>query len=66
MNLVAEWTTMSAPCSRGWTRYGEGSVLSTMSGTPASWATRANASMSSVLSAGFPTVSMKTALVCRK
>ena len=38
MNLVAEWTTMSAPCSIGRQRYGEAKVLSIISGTPASCA----------------------------
>ena len=40
-NFVAEWTTMSAPCSIGRSRYGVGTVLSTISGTPASCATSA-------------------------
>ncbi len=38
-NLVAECTTMSAPCSSGRIRYGVATVLSMTSGTPASWAT---------------------------
>jgi len=38
MNLVAEWTTMSAPWSIGRIRKRRGIVLSTTSGIPASWA----------------------------
>ena len=38
MNLVAEWTTMSAPCSIGRQRYGVAKVESTMSGAPWPWA----------------------------
>ncbi len=57
MNLVAEWTTMSAPWSIGLMRYGVAIVLSTISGMPASWAMAATASMSSVSSLGLPTVS---------
>ena len=37
-NLVAEWSTISAPCSMGRQRYGEAMVLSMTSGTPASCA----------------------------
>ena len=57
MNLVAECTTMSAPCSIGLIRYGVGIVLSTIRGMPASWAMAATASKSSVSSLGLPTVS---------
>ena len=46
MNLVAECTTMSAPHSSGRIRYGVGTVLSTISGMPCSWATPATPSMS--------------------
>jgi len=45
--LVAEWTTMSAPKRIGLQRNGDGTVLSTISGTPWAWATSATASMSS-------------------
>lgn len=62
-NLVAEWTTMSAPCSMGRSRYGVGTVLSAISGTPASWATSATARMSSTLPRGLPSVSANNALV---
>ena len=37
-NLVAECTTISAPCSIGRHRYGDAMVLSMTSGTPASCA----------------------------
>ena len=47
MNLVAEWTTMSAPCSMGRHRYGVANVLSITRGMPWEWATSANPSMSS-------------------
>ena len=43
MNLVAECTTMSAPCSMGVTDTGVAKVLSTISGMPASWAISATA-----------------------
>ncbi len=36
MNLVAEWMMMSAPWSKGRSRKGDGIVLSTTSGIPAS------------------------------
>ena len=39
MNLVSEWTTMSAPCSIGRSRIGVATVLSTISGTPCACAT---------------------------
>ena len=38
-------------------------VLSTISGTPCLWATRASASMSQTLPAGLPTLSQKIARV---
>ena len=62
-NLVAECTTMSAPCAMGWQRYGEAAVLSTMKGTFASRAIAAIAAMSITLMAGLPRVSEKIALV---
>ena len=43
-------------------RMGVATVLSTISGTPCSCATSANASMSQMLPAGLPTLSQKTAL----
>ena len=63
MNFVAECTTMSAPHSNGRTRYGVGIVLSTISGTPASWATAATPSMSRMSLLGLPIVSPKNAFV---
>src|SRR5450631_76189 len=61
--LVTEWMTMSAPCSIGRQRYGDASVLSMTSGTPASCAIAATAAMSSTLSCGLPSVSAYSALV---
>ena len=63
MNLVAEWTTMSAPHSNGRHRYGVANVLSTISGRSCSCATDDTASMSSTLPPGLPIVSAKNALV---
>ena len=63
IHLVAEWMTMSAPCSIGWVSSGA-NVLSTMSGTPWAWATSAIAAMSWTSRRGLPIVSKKTALVC--
>ena len=63
MYLVSECTTMSAPCSKGRHRYGVGTVLSTMSGTPWACAISATAAMSITLPAGLPTDSQNTALV---
>ena len=57
MNLVAEWTTTSAPCSMGRHRYGEAKVLSTIRGRPREWAASAWASRSSTSPAGLPMVS---------
>ena len=62
-NLVAECTTMSAPCSNGRIRYGVAIVLSTMSGTPLSCAMSATRAMSSTLMRGLPMVSAKNSLV---
>ncbi len=63
MNLVAECTTMSAPCSRGWHRYGVATVLSTTNGIPCSWAMPDTPSKSSTSPLGLPMVSAKKALV---
>ena len=52
-NFVAEWMTMSAPCSIGRHRYGVLSVASTMSGMPAPCATRARPSRSAISDDGF-------------
>ena len=60
---MAEWTTMSAPCSIGRMRYGVAIVLSTTNGTPASWARSATAAMSSTSINGLLIVSAKKALV---
>jgi hypothetical protein len=54
---------MSAPCSIGRSRYGVGTVLSTISGTPASCAASATERMSSTLPRGLPSVSAKNAFV---
>ena len=63
MNLVAECTTMSAPHSNGRMRYGVGTVLSSTSGMPCSWATAETPSMSELEFCGLPKVSPKNALV---
>ena len=57
-NFVAEWMTMSAPCSSGRHRYGVASVESTTSGTPASCATSASASRSATVPAGLAMISV--------
>ena len=54
---------MSAPHSKGRMRYGVAIVLSTISGTPASCAMAATASMSRMWFFGFAIVSAKNALV---
>ena len=54
---------MSAPHSKGRQFTGVAKVLSTMRGTPWSWATSAKSSMSSTASAGLAIVSPKRALV---
>ena len=59
--LVSDCTTMSAPCSIGRSRYGEGTVLSTISGRRC--ASSASAAMSVMLPSGLPTDSAKIALV---
>ena len=61
--LVVEWVTMSAPHWKGRQPTGVGKVLSTIRGTPWSWAALANFSMSSTVRAGFAMVSPKTARV---
>ena len=63
MNLVAEWSTMSAPHSIGRHRYGVANVLSTISGSSLSCAMAATVSMSSTFPAGLPIVSAKNAFV---
>ena len=62
IHFVAEWMTMSAPCSIGRARSGA-NVLSTMSGTPAAWATAATAGMSATSRRGLPIVSRYSARV---
>ena len=57
MYFVAECTTMSAPQSNGRHRYGDGIVLSIISGICASCAIAATGSMSSTLIFGLPSVS---------
>jgi hypothetical protein len=57
MNLVAEWTTTSAPHARGWHRYGDVTVLSIKSGTLFACATSATPSKSSTSFLGLPTLS---------
>src|SRR5262245_22597756 len=63
MNLVSECTTMSAPCTFGWHRYGVASVLSTISGTPASLAIAETAGRSMTMPPGLAIDSQKRALV---
>ena len=60
---MAEWITMSAPCSIGRTRYGVLKVASTTSGMPASRATLASPSRSWTSDDGLATTSTKIALV---
>ena len=62
IHLVAEWMTMSAPCSMGFVSSGA-KVLSTRTGTPLAWATSAIARMSWTSRRGLPMVSRNTALV---
>ncbi len=57
MNLVRLCTTMSAPHSMGRMRYGVGTVLSTMSGMPLSWATLLTPSMSNTSLRGLASTS---------
>ena len=63
MYFVVEWITMSAPHSIGRQRYGVAKVLSIIRGTPLSCAIFANFSISKTVSAGFASVSPKTAFV---
>ena len=58
--FVVEWTTMSTPNSNGRQLIGVGKVLSTMIGTPCSWAICANSSRSVTTSEGFASVSANT------
>ena len=61
--LVAEWTTMSAPWRKGLHKNGDGTVLSTIKGTPWACATSATAAISSTVRLGLPMLSAKTARV---
>ena len=63
MYLVVEWTTMSAPCSKGRQRAGVGKVLSMTSGTPWAWATVESLAKSATSRDGFVTDSAKRARV---
>ena len=63
MNLVAECTTISAPCSIGLKRYGVPKVLSTINGILCLCAISATASISIIFEFGFPKVSIYTAFV---
>jgi hypothetical protein len=62
-HLVSEWQTMSAPCLRGWVRYGVENVESTTSGTPLACAMVEMASRSQTSRAGLEQVSQKNARV---
>src|SRR5258708_26453427 len=62
-NLVVEWITRVAPHSIGRQSQGEAMVLSTISGTPASSAILAIASISLITPPGLASLSMKKALV---
>ena len=62
-NFVAEWVTMSAPCSNGRIRYGVAIVLSAISGRPFSCAMSAMPWMSSTFACGLPMVSAKNSFV---
>src|SRR4030088_3030667 len=63
MNLVAECTTMSAPCSNGRHRCGVARVASTTRGIPCSRATVARADRSATIPEGLATTSVYRALV---
>ena len=63
MYLVVEWVTMSAPNSMGRQFMGVGKVLSTISGTPCSWAAWAKTSRSATAREGLERVSANTARV---
>ena len=58
-----ELITMSAPSDNGCVRYADATVLSMISGIPASCAIAASASISATSSFGFPIVSANTSLV---
>ena len=58
--FVVEWTTMSAPRSSGFWRYGVANVLSTTSRAPAARVAAATAAMSTRLSSGLVGVSIQT------
>ena len=60
---MAEWMTMSAPCSIGRHRYGVANVASTISGTPAACATSASAAMSAISPDGLAIASANTTFV---
>jgi hypothetical protein len=61
--LVAECSTMSAPSVSGRVRTGVGTVESTASKAPASWATRAASDMSVMVQSGLDGVSNQTSRV---
>src|ERR1700679_2234351 len=63
MNLVAECTTIVAPCSIGLHRAGVAIVLSTIRGTPRDAASAATRAMSRTAPLGLPIVSPYRALV---
>ncbi len=63
MYLVSELTMMSAPQLIGLISAGVATVLSTISGTSCACAMSASASMSTMLPAGLPIDSQKTAAV---
>ena len=54
---------MSAPCSMGRHRYGVARVASTISGSPAAWATSARPAMSATALEGLEITSANTSLV---
>ena len=58
-----ELITISAPSFNGCVRYADATVLSIISGIPASCAMAASASMSATSSFGFPIVSANTSFV---
>jgi hypothetical protein len=62
-NLVALWYSRSAPWSKGFISHGVVKVLSTSSGSPASWAMADTVGMSSTSSPGLPSVSPNSSRV---
>ena len=62
-NLVAEWSTRSAPWSNGRNNAGEAKVLSIRTGMPAACAIAAMRGRSITSSPGLPSVSPKTSRV---